>query len=59
MLNLPISREEVRMSIYNAKAGKACGDDKIPAEILRNDNCIDILFRIIRYCFDVGKVPNE
>ena len=53
MLNLPISREEVRMSIYNAKAGKACGDDKIPAEILRNDNCIDMLFRIIRYCFDI------
>ena len=59
ILNCPISREEVRMSVYKARARKAPGADEIPSEVLRNDSCIDILFRIIKYCFDDGRVPNE
>ena len=59
LLNLPISRDEVRTSVYKAKARKAPGFDQIPAEVLRKDSCVDILFRIIRYCFDEGKLPNE
>ena len=59
ILNAPISRDEVRMSVYKARARKAPGADEIPSEVLRNDSCIDILFRIIKYCFDDGRVPNE
>ena len=59
LLNAPISRDEVRMSVYKARARKAPGADEIPSEVLRNDSCVDILFRIIRYCFDDGRVPNE
>ena len=58
-LNVPVSREEVRTAIYNAKLRKAPGNDYIPSEVLRNDNCVDILFRIIQYCFEAGVVPNE
>ena len=58
-LNVPVSREEVRTAIYNAKLRKAPGNDYIPLEVLRNDNCVDILFRIIHYCFEAGVVPNE
>ena len=47
------------MSVYKARAGKAPGADEITSEVLRNDNCIDILFRIIKHCFDDGRVPNE
>ena len=59
ILNAPISRDEVRVSVYNARARKAPGPDEIPSEVLRNDSCIEILFRIIRYCFDDGRVPND
>ena len=47
------------MSVYNARARKAPGPDEIPSEVLRDDSCIDILFRIIKYCFDDGMVPND
>ena len=47
------------MSVYNARARKATGPDEIPSEVLGNDSCIDILFRIIKYCFDDGRVPND
>ena len=59
LLNAPISREEVRTSVYNTKVRKASGVDEIPAEVLRNKTCIDLLFKIIRYCFEAGKIPNE
>ena len=59
ILNAPVSRDEVRVPLYNARARKAPGPDEIPSEVLRNDNCIDILFRIIKYCFDDGRVPND
>ena len=59
LLNAPNSRDEVRMSVYKARARKAPGPDEIPSEVLRNDSSVDILFRIIRYCFDDGGVPNE
>ena len=59
LLNAPISREEVRKSVYNTKVRKASGVDEIPAEVLRNETCIDLLFKIIRYCFEAGKIPNE
>ena len=59
VLNSLISREEVRALVYNAKVRKATEVDEIPAEVLRNGNCIDTLFRIISFCFEMGKVPNE
>ena len=51
--------EEVRKSVYEAKLRKASGIDNIPAEVLRNETCIDLLFKIISYAFANGRVPNE
>ncbi|MEW8545344.1 MAG: reverse transcriptase family protein, partial [Candidatus Thiodiazotropha sp.] len=59
MLNEPISREEVERSICRAKLKRAAGFDGIPAEVLRNPVCIDLLHKIINFCFENGTVPSE
>ena len=59
LLNAPNSREEVRTTVYNTKVRKASWVDEIPAEVLLNETCIDLLFKMIRYCFEAGKIPNE
>ena len=59
ILNRPISYEEVHKSVYEAKLRKASGIDDIPAEVLGNETCIDLLFKIISHAFACGKVPNE
>ncbi|CAG2232002.1 unnamed protein product [Mytilus edulis] len=58
-LNREISREEVKDAVYKAKLGKAIGIDEIPSEILRNDNCIDLLHKLVKFCFTEGQVPEE
>ena len=40
-----------------AKLCKAPGLDQILAEVLRNDVCVDLLHKIISYCFNSGTVP--
>ena len=45
--------------VYEAKLRKASGIDGIPAEVLRNETCIDLLFKIVSYAFANGKVPSE
>ena len=57
LLNAPISREEVRTSVYNTKVRKTSGVDEIPAEELQNETSIDLLFKIIRHRFEAGKIP--
>ena len=58
-LNLPITYEEVHKAVYEAKLRKASGIDNIPSEILRNEVCINLLFRIIRYSFENCCIPSE
>ena len=58
-LNEPISYEEVRKCVYEAKLRKASGIDNIPAEVLRNETCVDLLFKIIHHAFSSGRVPSE
>ena len=57
-LNEAITREEVEQSLYRAKLKRAAGFDGIPIEVLRNPVCIDLLYRIINYCFENGSVPS-
>ena len=59
MLNQPITRTEVERSIYRAKLKRATGLDGIPSEVLRNPVCIDLLYKIVSFCFENGTVPNE
>ena len=58
-LNSPITLEEVKSSVYHSKLRKATGLDNIPAEILRNEHCIDLLFKLIKFAFENGDVPSH
>lgn len=59
MLNEPINRDEVERSICRARLKRAAGFDGIPAEVLRNPVCTDLLHKIINFCFENGTVPSE
>ena len=59
MLNERITRAEVERSIYRAKLKHATSFDGIPSEVLRNPVCIDLLYRIINFCFQNGTVPSK
>ena len=58
-LNVPISREEVQNVISKAKVRKAAGLDDIPAEVLKNNICVELLHKLITYCFENGEIPND
>ena len=58
-LNTHITRDEVRHSINNAKIRKATSYENIPADILRNEHCIDILYKIINFAFEAGEIPSQ
>jgi predicted ABC-type ATPase len=48
-LNEPISREKIIVAVERVKLRKAAGFDEIPAEVLKNQTVIDLLF-IILFC---------
>ena len=58
-LNNPITHDEVRKSVYEAKLRKISGIDRIPTEALLNDICIDLLFKIIRHACTQERVPSN
>ncbi|VDI68964.1 Hypothetical predicted protein [Mytilus galloprovincialis] len=57
-LNCPVTRQDVIDAVNRTKLNKAVGFDYIPAESLRNSICIDLLFKLISFCFQNGKVPD-
>ena len=58
-LNQDKTYQEVYEAVYRAKLRKAAGFDGIPSEVLRYDICIELLHKIISYCFKNGEVPTE
>ncbi|XP_071136614.1 uncharacterized protein [Mytilus edulis] len=56
-LNSDISYQDVEKSVYRAKLNKSDGLDQICAEFLRNNSCVDMIFRIVKFAFDNGVVP--
>ena len=56
-LNSDIIYQEVYESVYRAKLRKVAGFDSIPSEVLRFDICIELLHKIISYCFKSGEIP--
>ena len=58
-INRGITRDEVKAAIFRCKLRKAAGIDSIPAEAIKNDICIDILHRLMEYCFESGCVPES
>ncbi|CAC5408065.1 unnamed protein product [Mytilus coruscus] len=53
-LNCPVTRQDVIDAVNRTKLNKAVGFDYIPAESLRNSVCIDLLFKLISFCFQNG-----
>ena len=58
ILNTDITYQEVDNLVLRAKLRKASGFDGIPAEVLRFESCIDLLYKIISHCFKNGEVIN-
>ncbi|CAC5380375.1 unnamed protein product [Mytilus coruscus] len=56
-LNSDISYEDVEKSVYRTKLNKFTGLDQICAEFLRNNSCVDMIFKIIKFAFDNEVVP--
>jgi hypothetical protein len=58
-LNKPIELHEVKDAIQRMKVRKAAGIDEIPIEVLKNDQCIRILYTICNQCFATGSIPSD
>ena len=58
-LNENITLSEVWKAITKAKCGKACGNDSIPVDVLKNDVCVSFLHILFNVCFNSGIVPSE
>ncbi|VDI22790.1 Hypothetical predicted protein [Mytilus galloprovincialis] len=56
-LNSDISYEDVEKSVYRAKLNTSTGLDQICAEFLCNNSCVDMIFKIVKFAFDNGVVP--
>ncbi len=57
-LNKNFTIEEIKKCVNKAKNNKAVGIDRIPYEILRYDNIIELLREFYQFCFDTNLVPN-
>jgi hypothetical protein len=57
-LNRNFTMEEVTEAVLKCKNGKATGVDKIPNEVLKNDDVIKALVHLFQLCLDSGKVPS-
>ncbi|VDI52135.1 Hypothetical predicted protein [Mytilus galloprovincialis] len=58
-LNDAITPGKVLLAVAHAKNKKAADIDNILAEILKNVAAIELLYKIIQGCFELGQVPNE
>ena len=58
-LNCPVTIQEVKSCVYKAQLKGTVNLDNIPASVLRNESCIQMLHTIINYCFENGVVPSE
>ena len=56
-LNRDISYDEVERVVNRLKANKAPGVDKLPNEVLKNNDMILVLWNLINKCFIYCKVP--
>ncbi|KAI5728729.1 hypothetical protein M8J77_020289 [Diaphorina citri] len=56
-----ITREEFDAALKQLKSKKACGQDGIPAELVKalDEETKDLLYLIIREIYDEGHIPND
>lgn len=58
-LSTPITVEEVRLALTQAKRGKAPGVDSIPVEVLQNGPSLHFLHNLFATCFQRGLTPSQ
>lgn len=60
-INGPISQEEIRKCVLNLKNDKACGDDNIINEYIKNtlDKFLNIYEKLFNIIFDTGVIPSS
>ncbi|CAC5403219.1 unnamed protein product [Mytilus coruscus] len=58
-LNCAFTQKEIVIAVEQAKLRKAAGYDEIPAEVLKNEIAIELLYVICNGCFELGKVPEQ
>ncbi len=60
-LNGPITRDEIRKCVSNLKNDKACGDDNIINEYIKNSlvKFLDIYEKLFNMIFDTGVIPSS
>ncbi|KAK3103953.1 hypothetical protein FSP39_023219 [Pinctada imbricata] len=58
-LDSSISYHEVYKAVVSLKNGTAEGVDNIPVEVLKCDNIIHVLHKLISLCFESGMIPSE
>ena len=56
-LNCRITMKEIENAIKKSKNGKACGSDRIHAEVLNNKHTVAIFYKLFNFCFQHGTVP--
>ena len=59
VLNCPITIDEVRKACTSLKSKKTPGIDKIPNEVLKNKSLLNILQKLLSFCFEKGIVPDN
>lgn len=57
-LNYQITEEEIRKVVTKAKAGKSCGIDELPYEVLKFDRIIKVLHQMFMLFFESGIIPS-
>ncbi len=57
-MELPITEQEVRLYVAEAKAGCTAGFDELPVEVLRSDIAIHCLHKLFNKCFDTCMAPD-
>ena len=56
-LNSDITLQEVKKVVLKTKRNKACGIDKIPYEVLKNEKMISLLTNLYQACFKFRIIP--
>ena len=57
-LNRDIESNELHKAIESLKVNKATGVDDLSNEVLKSPKLFDILFNLLRRCFDNSMVPS-
>ncbi|MCG8048458.1 MAG: reverse transcriptase family protein, partial [Candidatus Thiodiazotropha endolucinida] len=58
VLNVDLTIGEVSKAVHQLKTNKACGYDDIPAEVLKSDKLLNVLFALYSKCFTTGITPD-